>query len=449
MVGARPSYLGKLELMRDYPLILRYAYSCVYTVGDGKWLRFQLILYLSMLHFGYMETRCVIEGGKCKITSIVPPVDDCCGGLVCDYSRGICTTCLGYRNDPPRDCSLEYSNCCPGYYCQQNGNCRPCPTGDRCHDEGDCQNPDAGGGSRSMGANCPMECDREMGCLFIDQCVVSPMECSPSQPCCPGLVCIDTDGEGHKCHDCITKNENCKNSDECCENYLCIPLRKVCDYCGIGAICAKNEDCLGPYCPGVQCFDGMCQGKCATRGGQCTDDDDCCINLTCFEGTCLSCTLEDHQCGNSHPDCCPPLTCFEGTCQDCFNIFELCPGGNARCCGNFTCFAWPDTLPSCMPCMSTDMECGDNFPDCCPGLTCFKATDSTPSCMHCTPITMYCADTIPDCCPGSTCFEYACQACIAENQPCGGAQTLECCGTMVCSDGKCQNCTAEGETCGD
>ncbi len=403
---------------------------------------FSLILYLSMLHFGYAQTTCVGQGNECNIEFYDPPKDDCCGGLVCDYTSRLCMTCLGTNNpnQRQRDCSLKYSNCCPGYYCSSDGDCKICQRGEDCGGPADCRNPRArdsphGPSPRSIGANCPMSCAMGYGCKYSEECSELLGSCSVENPgCCPGLVCA-FHGNGYNCIYCTPQNGPCSASNECCKNYRCDD-NHVCQFCGISATCTDNSDCMGPYCLGGTCWENTCQGDCVS-------DADCCGTLTCYKKVCQLCTPPSNQCGDNYPDCCADLTCFGGECQDCVGQDETCRPETSECCGTMTCFASPGTSDSlCQPCTVKDQDCSWDIPDCCAVLSCYQY-----KCQRCVLETASCEneeDAVP-CCGTFTCYDGTCQDCVDNGGTCD--ETSECCGTLTCYKSMCQDCVDNGGTC--
>lgn len=176
---------------------------------------------------------------------------DCCTGLTC--TDGICKCGPGQEKCNAAGAITCVPACPPGQYMGSGCRCLCLTTG------------------RPPTANsCP--------------CITKGGACSPSAPCCGGLVC--TAGV------CVVP---------CVEE---------------GGACSEGSDCCGD----LTCIDGVCAFACFENGEGCTEDSDCCEGLICTIGSICE---EPYECGpatwhcggEDDVPCCEGLICSDGVCE--------------------------------------------------------------------------------------------------------------------------------------
>lgn len=123
---------------------------------------------------------------------------------------------------------------------------------------------------------------------------------------------------GHESADarvCATSGGPCRRDTNCCMGLVCVA--EACrdpSVCGIGSSpCTGATQCCG----GLSCLPETLGGPsvCCVgySGGGCESDDDCCGEITCVAGSCTKREL-GQRCAHDN-DCAIPLRCSSGTCQ--------------------------------------------------------------------------------------------------------------------------------------
>lgn len=310
----------------------------------------------------------------------------CCHGAVCNEDQiggGICSCphnlqeCSGLCVDiasNPLACGIDCvvcaadTDCCNGICCKAGGRCCGGSCTDLSADNGNC------GG---CGQECPAGltcCDSR--CRAFDD---DPRHCGACNTRCPDRR-ICSNGQ------CVCQPGYRDCGDGICRNLKTDPL-----HCGVcGRVCGPNQVCRGGRCRCTPAFsatcapsepgrcgrlenrpcersDECCGGNCITYGGQlrcwpcrgfpCTDDRQCCQNLTCeqspgpaefalFCGGCRgrhqTCSVNEQCCTTECTPDSPGSTCLSNRdgrclsdfdCRDCFvngNCAGACAGGRCR-----------------------------------------------------------------------------------------------------------------------
>jgi hypothetical protein len=181
-----------------------------------------------------------------------------------------------------------------------------------------------------------------------------PVQCGPSFPCLPPLVC-QADGT---CQNICSQTRPCAGAYVCSGGTCvspCDPVSNPCPapyYC-VGGLCISGCG-SGPPCASSQtCTNGTCVNNCGT-GGPCTPPlicvqgacvqppcdpvtNPCPSGQTCINGACLT------DCGQGAP-CTAPAVCQNGSCvSPCTDISHCaaCPTGQTPVCVNGVCGCTP------------------------------------------------------------------------------------------------------------
>jgi hypothetical protein len=308
----------------------------------------------------------------------------CCTGANCNEDQpggGICscppgrTDCRGFCVDVTSDPSA----------CGKN--CAVCPDDTDCCNSVCCKE-----GQRCCGGACTDLTSDNTNCGGCTQ------ECPPDLTCCDSRCRIlETDRHCGACHNACPNDRTCQGG-QCvcrpgyrdCGDGVCRNLKTDPQNCGAcGRSCGSNQICRNGRCRcaarRVSCAplepnrcgrqddspclgnDDCCGGTCVQYGGRlrcrpclgvpCTEDRQCCQNLTCdqstgpaeavrFCGGCRgrrqSCSANEHCCSSDCTPDSPGSTCLSNRdgrclddldCRDCFlngNCTAVCVGGRCR-----------------------------------------------------------------------------------------------------------------------
>jgi hypothetical protein len=269
------------------------------------------------------------------------------------------------------------------------GSCPPCPTGNDCNEDKDCQSGVCEGpqpnnqSCQAPACNDNVKNGQETDVDCGGNC---QNDCGPNQGCNE-----DNDCEGNQCSgmggtcvpNCDDEVQNGNETDVDCGG------GGACDPCDVGDKCAANADCASNNCMGGTCELGVLGAACNVDGdcgsGQCADG--VCCNVNCGN-TCESCSLPGS----------------EGTCTD-------VPSGN-----------------------DPDNECMD--PAVCDGTGACKKPDAEMCTNGGECLTGFCADGV---CCNALC-DGLCKSCnvagslgTCGNTPMGMEQGNECTGAQTCN----------------
>ena len=306
---------------------------------------------------------------------------------------GSCPKCVGEPCSENEHCTTNYckNKACASPSCTDKvkngtetgndcgGECSPCPTGEGCVRDADCETGRCDGGTC---ADLPATCndgekngsETDIDCGGSD-CGACPLDrtCKEDGDClssfCNFGVC-----NRPTCDDMI---QNQGESDEDCGG-------DACPACPVGKACEGNNDCQSGRCASgscVSCSDGTknggetgtdCGGPCAAcaEGETCESDGDC-ASERCTNGTCTSCNDGTKNGDEAGVDC-------GGSCNACDDGASCerdsdCSGG--RCKGGTCC-----TPNRCGDCGPLPQETCNGKDDDCDGQTDERLDHAAPDC---------------------------------------------------------------------
>jgi hypothetical protein len=295
-------------------------------------------------------------------------------------------------------------------------------------------------------------CDALDECPNCEECIdgfCTPIEC-PDQVCDPDTGdCVDCVSSG----DCPCDQVCINNQCQCADPSQFINDKGCCVDCLSNADCAECENCVGGTCVPVVCPDGICNPANNTCveclvGGDCSGDNECCINNRCAccpgyyrnsEGDCVELPdcISDGDCplcfvcvdGECKPLICPVgKVCIDGRCED------ECDCWARDCKGNKVCVSNSFGVCYCKDCTGgCDADCID--PCECIGQNCVAKPCYGPCISG------------NDCGEGCGCLNGECVPC--DSLDCDICDTSNGCSCLggVCVDDPCTNFCTSGEDC--